>query len=193
MVEHPYDRRAIHLDAVTSWAEEGEQDLASIKYLSAEALDLGLPVGDIRPGARAEFWVSRLYAYELHWNAEGRAPREHTRDLSTLSQWERNLGEWARYQRRFDRELSAFQRHRLDRSPAFDWDPNEAAWDRNLNEAIRIVVREGRLPYLNGSDRSEFVIGRWLGRQLRLQQRGSLSKRRNTLLEALLSLARSPH
>ncbi|MFE4951090.1 hypothetical protein ACFQ9V_13390 [Leifsonia sp. NPDC056665] len=191
MVQHPYDRRAIHFDAATALAEEGEADDASIRYLSAEAKDLGLPANNTRPGARAEIWVERLYSYELHWVAEGRAPREHTRDLSTLPGWERRLGEWARYQRRFDRELSKFQRLRLDRSPAFDWDPNEAAWDRALNAAIQIVVREQRLPYLNGNDRSEFVVARWLGRQLRLRKAGALSKRRETLFDALLSLARS--
>ena len=191
MAEHPYDRRAIHFDAATAWAEGDQADDSSIRYLSAEARDLGLPVGDVLPGARAETWVARLYAYELHWVAEGRAPREHTRDLSTLPDWERRLGEWARYQRRFDRELSSFQRLRLDRSPAFDWDPNDAAWNRALNEAIRIVVNRHRLPYLNGNDRSEFAIARWLGRQMRLRKQGALSQRRETLLDALLSLAHS--
>jgi hypothetical protein len=133
----------------------------------------------------------RLHTYEVCWANTGRAPREHTRDLATLPAWERRLGEWARYQRRFERELTTFQRLRLDRSPAFEWDPNEAAWDSALNEAIKIVVNRGRLPFLNGRDRAEFAVARWLGRQMRLRKRGALSQRRETLLDALLSLAQS--
>jgi len=191
-VEHrQYDRRAIHLDAVSAWSKEVESDDGSVMYMAAEARQLGLPAPEQKPGARAITWVTRLHAYEAHWLSAGRPPREHTRDLSTLPAWERRLGEWARYQRRFERELAAFQRERLDRSPAFVWDPNEASWDKALNEAIRIVVSQGRLPYLNGADRTEFALARWLGRQLRLRKVGALSARRETLLDALLSLARS--
>jgi hypothetical protein len=188
----PYDRQALYLDAIAAWADEDRNDDdGSIEYASAEARSIGLPTGEDRPGRRAARWVSTLYSYELHWSRAGHAPREKTRDASTLPEWERRLGEWARYQRRFERKLTSYQRVRLDRSPAFDWDPSEAAWDRALNEAIRIVISNGRLPYLNGDDPSEFAVARWLGRQLRRGQNGNLSARRATLLDGLLNLARA--
>lgn len=190
-MRRPYDRKAIHLDAMTAWAEAADSaDENSAKFATAEAQAIELATGNADSGARAIKWVRTLYSYELHWSRNGHAPRENTRNRAALPDWERRMGEWARYQRRFERQLSVYQRIRLDRSPAFEWDPNEAAWDRTLNEAIRFVVTHDRLPYLNRSDPAEFATARWLARQLRQHKTGLLTQRRATLIDALLTLAR---
>ncbi len=88
----------------------------------------------------------------------GRAPRENTRARTTLGDEERRLGEWARYQRRFEDQLNAYQRARLDVSPAFDWDPLESVWRTNLAACVTFVKDMGDLPRLNGEDAREFAL-----------------------------------
>ncbi|WP_134562286.1 helicase associated domain-containing protein [Cryobacterium glucosi] len=110
--------------------------------------------------------------------------------MATLPDDERHQGEWARYQRRFEEKLCLYQTIRLDISPAFEWDPHEHAWQTNFAACIQHVQTYGKLPHLNGADKVEFALARWLGRQLRQQQRGAQPAGRAAQLATLLTLQR---
>src|SRR5690606_11133766 len=103
---------------------------------------------------------------------------------------ERRLGEWARYQRRFEADLTGYQRARLCVSPAFEWDPWEANWERQLDGCRQYFAREGRLPILTGTDPAEFRLARWLARALRQRQNGRLDSQRSKALAELLHSSR---
>ncbi|WBM79840.1 hypothetical protein KIV56_16980 [Cryobacterium breve] len=137
---------------------------------------------------RADNWAAALHRYEEFARAHGHTPRENTRDRASLPGVERRLGEWARYQRRYADTLTGFQKIRLDVSPAFDWDPLDGLWEARIADCVRHVQDKGRLPYLNGTDRGEFALARWLGRQLRQLQMGTLRTDRAVRLTELLSL-----
>jgi len=157
-------------------------------YLCAELHALGMPQGE--PARRTANWVTRLHAYERFWGESGRAPRENSRDKSTLPDVERRLGEWARYQRRFEPDLTAFQRARLDVSPAFEWDPWASNWERQLYRCRQQLAVLGSLPTLNGADPAEFRLARWLARALKQMQYGLLSEEREVSLTRLLKRSR---
>ena len=96
------------------------------------------------------------------------------------------MAEWARYQRRLEYELCRFQKIRLDVSPSFEWDPQQAAWDARSLSCIRHVSTTGQLPHLNVTDPAEFANARWLGRQLRHLEVGTLLPDRADRLKELL-------
>lgn len=146
--------------------------------------------GDAVRQRRALNWITSLHAYEEHWWRVGRMPRENTRARTTLPDDERHLGEWARYQRRFEGGLNAYQRARLDVSPAFEWDLLERAWNQRLDECATFLSTAGRLPRLRAAEPSEFVLARWLGRQLLRLQCGRLETKRAVELHRLLRKAR---
>lgn len=135
---------------------------------------------------RAANWLSALQRYEDHWRRHGHAPRENTRARHTLTAEERRLGEWGRYQRRFEEQLNAYQRARLDVSPAFEWDPLGRLWRKSFAACVRFLNERGTLPRLNSSDLIEFRLARWLGRQLRRLQSGALDQTHAQDLNRLL-------
>lgn len=139
---------------------------------------------------RAANWINSLHAYEDHWRELGRAPRENTRARTTLTDEERHLGEWARYQRRFEGGLNAYQRARLDVSPAFEWDPLDRVWNERFEACERFVAAHRTLPRLHAADRTEFLLARWLGRQLLRLRSGRLEQVRAHQLHRLLRGAR---
>jgi hypothetical protein len=179
--------RTLYTFASALWAETREQDEISALYETAEekiTRDSGAPVP-----VRQERWMLRLHTYEEFWSDHGRSARENTRDRRSLPSEERRLGEWARYQRRFEPELSTYQRLRLDVSPAFDWDPQEASWQRSMTACLAFVARTGSLPKLDSTDRDQFTVARWLARQLRLVQSGMISNSRAAAIRSLLAEA----
>jgi hypothetical protein len=131
-------------------------------------------------------WVVALHRHEDHWRIHRRAPRENTRNRASLPGHERRLAEWARYQRRYQDNLCGYQLLRLDVSPSFQWDPQEAAWKSHFEACLRHRRLTGTLPYLNSSDTVEFTRARWLGRQLRQLKTGTLRPDRAQLLAELL-------
>lgn len=171
-----------------AWAGlQGDIDSRSSDYYSAEleaAHATGLPCL-----ARASKWIRRLHEFELFWASSGRHPRENTRDRSVIPVAERRMGEWARYQRRFEPDLCAFQRARLDLSAAFEWDPLDAAWESNLRVCGTYLTELGRLPILTTANRDEFRAARWLGRQLDARRAGRLVQDRAGSIDQLLQLA----
>ena len=177
--------RALYTFASMLWAQSAQTDELSSSYELAEEL-ITRRSGALVP-ARQRQWISKLHEYESFRAAEGKSPRENTRDRSSIPVRERRLGEWARYQRRFEPELSVYQRLRLDASPAFDWDPQEAGWQRKLDECFAHVARTGQLPILASTDPDQFALARWLGRQLRHLQAGSIGPNRAAALTQLLS------
>lgn len=188
-MRHRTDPADLHARAVRLWRQTGEPDALSASY--AEADRLLSPGGEPKYGGsskRAANWVAALHRYENFARTNGRNPRENTRNRASLPGDERRLGEWARYQRRFPEALTSYQRIRLDVSPAFDWDPLERVWQAQLAACLRHLRDHGRLPHLNGSERAEFILARWLGRQLRQLQTGTLRKDRAILLTHLLDL-----
>ena len=172
------------------WTAEPQLDTRSARYAEADRSRAEGSNDWGRTGRRAAQWVDALHAYEDFADARGRAPRENTRNRSELPAAERRMGEWARYQRRFDEKLCRYQVIRLDLSPAFAWDPHEHLWQQNFAACVAHFRMTRRMPYLNGSDQSEFALARWLGRQLRQMQTGSLPASRATQIAELLALRR---
>lgn len=177
----------MHAQADALWRSSGVDDPAAERYSAAAARFLA---SEASPHRRVTNWVAAIHRYENHWRAHGRAPRENTRDRATLPDEERNLGEWARYQRRFEEQLNAYQRARLDVSPAFEWDPLAHMWRTRFAACVRFVRETGALPRLNAADPVEFALARWLGRQLYRLQTGSLEEQRAKALHRLLRAQR---
>lgn len=162
-------------------------DLRSATYRDAEAAIVAAVTGGAR---NALVWVSTLHRYEQFWREEGRSPRENTRNRQALPAPERRLGEWARYQRRYRDGLCRYQVVRLEVSPAFEWDPQEASWLANLAACDRHRRRTGALPHLSRTDAVEFALARWLNHQLKHLRMGTLSRNRERALLALLATGR---
>jgi hypothetical protein len=158
--------------------------MAEIYAYLDEQLSAGVPDPDV--SKRASRWLRALYLYEGFHRVHDRTARENTRNRATLPPSERRLGEWARYQRRFEDALNSYQRIRLDVSPAFVWDLHNNAWQLNLEACAQHLYNTGNLPILNGADPAEFRLARWLGRQLRQLQTGTLAPQRVLPLRALL-------
>ena len=158
----------LHRRALQQWRANNKTDPASEPYVLAEmVVTFGIET-EQPPSKRAMNWARALRRYEQFWCDVGRSARENTKVRATLPASERLLGEWARYQRRFEDHLTAFQEIRLDVSPAFSWDPVESAWNARLDACRRHVETTGRLPFLNGDNAVEFGLARWLNRQLHL-------------------------
>jgi hypothetical protein len=179
--------RSLYLFASTVWAQSAQRDERSPLYESAEER-LTRESGAHLP-ARQKRWITQLHEYEAFWGSFERSPRENTRDRTSLPAVERRLGEWGRYQRRFKSDLSTYQRIRLDVSPAFDWDPQEAGWWRQQNACVAHVKRTGLLPTLDPTDLEQFALARWLSRQLRLIQSGTIAPKRGAAIRRLLAAA----
>ena len=188
-MRHRTDQTDLHARAVKLWRQTGEPDAQSLSYAEADRLlSSGREPENGGGSKRAANWAAALHRYEDFARTRGRNPRENTRDRASLPGDERRLGEWARYQRRFPETLTSYQRIRLDVSPAFDWDPHERVRQVQLAACLLHLRDHGRLPHLNGSERAEFTLARWLGRQLRQLQTGTLRKDRAILLTHLLDL-----
>jgi hypothetical protein len=179
---------ALHERAVALWKQDADPDPRSAQYAEADSLSATADLAGHAANKRAANWVAALIRYEDFWRENGRTARENTRNRSSLPAAERRLGEWGRYQRRFEDNLCRYQKIRLDISPAFSWDPLEHEWQLSLGKCIRHVQEMGRLPYLNAADPAEFALARWLGRQLRQLQAGTLPESRTAHLAALLRL-----
>ena len=183
------DPRSLHTQAASLWVASGTVDNNSEQDEAAgRAVAFGTSVGRDGPPRRSANWAQALNKYETFWrNGDPhRSARENTRNRSALPKEERNLAEWARYQRRFQERLSTFQLVRLDMSPAFEWDPIDAAWQSHLRECHEFVAATTRLPVLNSADRNEYLLARWLNRQTRQQLHGRLTSSRATALTVLI-------
>lgn len=182
----------LHGAAVQMWRQLSDEDaVRSARYEDADGRrSAGFPPISSEGRRRAANWVNTLHRYEAFWRVNAHAPRENTRNRAMLPAGERRLAEWARYQRQFQDTLCLYQRVRLDLSPAFAWDPQQAAWQANWTRCARHLAATGGLPRLNADDPVEFVLARWLGRQLGQYQNGTLPTTRRVLLVRLLELAR---
>ncbi len=181
--------RTLYLHASTLWGAVADTDPRSALFEAAE--DRITRNSVVRVPARQRRWISQLHSYESFWVERGKAARENTRDRSSLPDEERRLGEWARYQRRNRAGLCIYQTVRLDVSPAFEWDPQTAAWNSNLAACRRHLVATGTLPILDASDAGQFALARWLGRQLDLRRRHLLPPPRAAQLDALMEMSRT--
>ena len=184
-----HDAKELHERAATCWRVSTHTDTESERDDAAGwAVAFNAPIAWDGSTSLAMNWARSLDAYETFWRTSlpRHAPRENTRISSSLSQAERNGGEWARYQRRFHNRLSEFQKIRLNLSPAFQWDPVEAAWMVHLDECRLHYAAVQRLPFLNGSDPVELHLARWLNYQLRQKRSGQLAPARAAALERFL-------
>jgi hypothetical protein len=184
-----HEAKEVHERAETWWRANKPTDTESERDEAAgQAVSFDAPIVWDGSTSRAMNWARSLDAYETFWRTSlpRHAPRENTRIRSSLHQAERNGGEWARYQRRFHNRLSEFQKIRLDLSPAFQWDPVEAAWMAHLEECRRHYAVVQRFPFLNGSDPVELHLARWLNYQLRQKHRGRLVLARAAALDRFL-------
>jgi hypothetical protein len=185
---HEYPTPAqLYQHAIDLWPANREWDAHSTQVRLIEAEHLAGSDGlQLKEGRRAANWVNTLHRHEQFWRDHERSPREKTRNLATLPDVERRLGEWGRYQRRTRKLLVHYQLIRLDVSPSFSWDPQESAWIANFDACARHKRMNGSLPHLNSTDRDEFVLARWLGRQLRQLQSGTMPEGRAAILRSLL-------
>jgi hypothetical protein len=183
----------LHEKAVALWRATKELDRQSERDEAVgRSVAYGAPIAWNGPMKLALKWARSLATYEDFWRTSNpnRTPRENTRNRESLSQEERNHGEWARRQRRFTEHLSAFQIARLNVSPAFRWDPMQSTWATRLQECQIFFEKMGRLPILNSADPHEYHLARWLNHQLRQLRDGSLSPARAVALDKLLRHAR---
>lgn len=179
--------RTLYLHASILWGAIVDTDPRSSRYEAADDLITLNSVGSVP--VRERRWISQLHSYESFWVERGRSARENTRDRSSLPDEERRLGEWARYQRRKRADLCIYQTIRLDVSPAFEWDPQAAAWNNNYSACRRHLVANGSLPILEATDPDQFALARWLGRQLDLRRRHLLPPPRAARLDSLMDLS----
>ncbi|MFP7834660.1 helicase associated domain-containing protein [Marisediminicola sp. LYQ134] len=180
--------RELHDVAVAAWlSDTAGDDVESERYVLASAAAIGKTVGGQAAMRRPLNWAKALLAYEAWALERGVTPRENSRLRSTVPQDERHLGEWARYQRRHETNLTPFQRARLDASPVFAWDLLEDAWWRQSDEVVKFVMERGRLPALRQADQAEFALARWLNRQLGSLRRGTLPSSRARRLEEVIA------
>ncbi|MFD7871517.1 hypothetical protein ACFV3I_13595 [Microbacterium sp. NPDC059771] len=177
----------LHAQADALWRSTNPADPSADSF--AQAVELVL-TGRTGAPRRVANWVQALHRYEGHWGENERSPRENTRARDTLPADERRLGEWARYQRRFADQLNGYQHARLDVSPAFEWDPLETLWQTRFMACATFVRINRRLPRLHADDRAEFLLARWLGRQLHRLQTGRLEQTRADDLHRLLRISR---
>lgn len=180
--------RTLYLHASILWGAIADTDPRSARYESAEKHISRCSAGSVP--ARQHRWITQLHVYEQFWSENGRTARENTRDRSSLPAEERRLGEWARYQRRKRADLCIYQTIRLDVSPAFEWDPQTAAWNSNYSACRRHLVATGALPILDATDPDQFALARWLGRQLDLRRRHLLPPPRAAHVDSLMDLSR---
>ncbi|MBC7593923.1 MAG: helicase associated domain-containing protein [Kineosporiaceae bacterium] len=179
------DARELHKKAAMLWRATKSLDQQSARDEAAgRSVAYGVPVVWDGPAN----WARSLASYEGFWSTSNpnRAPRENTRNRQSLSQEERNHGEWARRQRRYRVRLSAFQVERLNVSPAFRWDPVQSSWADRLQECRIFLDKKGQLPRLSRTDSHEYQMARWLNRQLRQLRDGKLSPARAAALDAFL-------
>jgi len=190
MQEPITDHRGLWTRAEQRWGKHGVDLFESQRYLDAERRI----VGDLDPsttetgGSRPTNWILALHNFETFARVEGRTPRENSRVRGSVPASERRLGEWARYQRRFEDGLCAYQRARLDVSPHFVWDIGESAWKHQFDACVRFRLSNRRLPALTSQDDDEFALARWLGRQLKALQLGLLRSDRSSRIEQLFGL-----
>ena len=181
----PNDLHRIHESAVKRWQDHYMYATGSLPYIQAE---LEVIHGRRSAALRPARWIDTLHSYETFSQSHGRTPREKPIGQSECLQAERRLAEWARYQRRFEENLNNFQVARLDTSPGFEWDLREHSWGSMLQRCVVFSQDHGRLPHLNISSRAEYVLARWLRRQLHRQRAGVAEPSRTAKIEALLRL-----
>ncbi|WP_157487736.1 hypothetical protein [Leifsonia sp. Root112D2] len=183
--------KELHALAVRLWQQERDDDPERSDLYVAADTRAASGVSPVQRSQlrRAENWTTALHRYETFWRINSRTARENTRNRAKLPAEERRMGEWARYQRRFEERLCLYQRIRLDVSPAFAWDPQEDSWNTKLKACAAHLEISGRLPYLNAADQTEFQLARWLGFQLRQYKSGTLSAGRRDHVTALLQKA----
>jgi hypothetical protein len=169
-------------------SRDDDRSIESQRYIDAERRLVGDLEHSTTEDRRPMNWVATLHRFEAFTRAEGRTPRENSRVRGSIPGLERRLGEWARYQRRFEDGLCAYQRARLDVSPHFVWDIGDAAWKKRYDSCVTFRVLHARLPLLTNRDDYEFALARWLGRQLKARQRDTLSPERSARIDRLLGL-----
>ena len=127
-------------------------------------------------------WVLRLHQLEAFHRSVGRPPsrRADTPD-------ERALAAWVRRQR--DRgNLTAFQRARLDVSPAFTRSTHDSAWIRRATQLRNIILTTGEPPRWLETDPEQYQLRQWWTRQLHALRDNSLAPRRAAIVAELAAL-----
>lgn len=153
-MREPNTSRALQGAAIQAWRNLSDLDRdRSARYADTnDHASSGAASPRSGRAGRACNWVAALYRCEAFWRTHAHAPRENTRDHKALPAGERRMGEWARYQRRVEERLYLY--------------------------CTRHFEVTGMLTRLNSNSQTEFALARWLARQLRHYQRGTLPKPR---------------
>jgi superfamily II DNA or RNA helicase len=97
------------------------------------------------------------------------------------------LGAWVDGQRQSYRQrmLSDERARRLDGLPGWTWTPQESVWEEGFNHLRDFVEREGHARVFQEHRERGFPLGKWVARQRRRKQNGTLSDVRRARLEAM--------
>ncbi|MCY7286945.1 MAG: helicase associated domain-containing protein [Cryobacterium sp.] len=163
----------------------GSDDERSLRYFAVEdALRSGRAV-DERNRLITD-WVDSLLKFEVFAHREGRLPRENNRlARDEISETERTLTGWSRYQRRPAARAAhcRYQALRLESIPGFRWDPLEQQWRDMCDAYFRFVALHGA-PALRRPEPHERSLAGWAARQRRAHALGNLSPARVAELNA---------
>lgn len=156
----------------------------SVAYYLLDVNDRQDPAARDRPAV----WVRTVRLLHAFTVREGRLPRENNRlGRQEITDEERRLAEWVRYQRRPATRASHcdYQRRRLEAVPGFRWDPIGQAWMTNL-EAYRVfTAARRRAPSSRSLDAGERRLAVWAAKQRFHRKRGRLAAGRVAALNRL--------
>lgn len=145
-------------------------------------------VWPVVPDVRIVQWLATMSLLERFVDREKRLPRENRRlPREEISNEERALADWVRYQRRSAsvERHSQYQQLRLQFVPGFKWAPKEQHWNSVLADFEQFVDHHGRAPRYRSDDTDEKALAAWASKQRTAMRAGKLSPLRIAKLDAI--------
>ena len=137
---------------------------------------------------RLSGWIASVQLLDAFVARENRWPRENNKlPREAISDEERSLVEWVRYQRRdATRERHCeYQRERLEAIPGFSWDRDTDFWNQMFHDFARFVGVNRRVPRQRSEDPAERQLATWATRQRKLLRKGLMDPERAKALAQL--------
>ena len=137
---------------------------------------------------RISEWTASVQMLDAFVAREKRWPRENNKlPREAISNEERQLVEWVRYQRRdATRERHCeYQRERLEAIPGFSWDRDTDFWNQMFHDFAQFVGVNRRVPRQRSEDAAERQLATWAARQRKLLRKGLMDPERAKALAQL--------
>lgn len=137
-------------------------------------------------GPQGDAWERQRARLDEFLLRNGRLPRSagtgyvKNRDEESLARWCQK--QRAKYN---SGDLASERADSLEEVPGWAWDPKEVAWLAQYELVCEFVGENDRLPRETEKDIDEDARGRWLAKQRKAVRRGTIDKRRLTLLQTL--------